>query len=282
MRGRALRLRPRLRRDPGSGIEPDGEHGGEPTDGARKIDLRPDVLAAMTFQIEQHRPACAPVPPTPVGERQHQAGQQHIIHAAMERGRHTGEQRSGDGSRQREREMAGGVDAAGLTGSLLSSKESDGWLNIPVQNASSPLTSGSCAWSVSSCTHWRKEVPRDGSANGRPATTASQAEARSGNRMRHDTPSTARWWMVSSSRPGRCAPASNQTACTMIPLAGASLASAACACSAMQLWRAASSSLAMSVRRLQTAASTVPTGATSKRHSLPLRLDAVSRRRNAS
>ncbi len=36
----------------------------------------------------------------------------------------------------------------------------------------------------------------------RPTAAASQAAARSGTRMRHDTPSTTRWWATSSSRPG--------------------------------------------------------------------------------
>ena len=51
--------------------------------------------------------------------------------------------------------------------------------------------------------------------------------------MRHDTPSTARWWIVSSRRPATSAPASNHTACTITPAAGDSRAAAACACAPM-------------------------------------------------
>ena len=56
--------------------------------------------------------------------------------------------------------------------------------------------------------------------------------------MRHDTPSIDRWWIVNSSRPACSGPASNHTACSITPAAGASSCSAACAARSMQARRA--------------------------------------------
>ena len=76
--------------------------------------------------------------------------------------------------------------------------------------------------------------------------------------MRHDTPSTARWWIVSSRRPATSVPASNHTACTITPAAGDSRAAAACACAPMTARRASSQKPAMSTRHTQAPASTAP------------------------
>ena len=77
-----------------AGIEAHRKQGREPADRAREIDVREDILAAMTLQIQQHRMASAATPtPEPVGDGQHQGGQQHIVDAAIERRRHRRQQR---------------------------------------------------------------------------------------------------------------------------------------------------------------------------------------------
>ena len=110
-----------------AGIEPHREQAGEPAHRAREVDIPEDILATVTLEIEQHRMACtltrtctltricAPaMPPAPVRHRHHQAGQQHIVDAAMEGRRQAGQQRAGEGGRQRERELAGrAADVAG-------------------------------------------------------------------------------------------------------------------------------------------------------------------------
>ena len=91
-------------------IEPHREQAGEPAHRAREVDVREHLLAAVSLEIEQHRMACRGwrrgQPPAPVRHRQHQAGQQHVVDAAMERGRHPRQQRPGDRGRQCERETA--------------------------------------------------------------------------------------------------------------------------------------------------------------------------------
>ena len=87
-------------------IESHREQAGEPADRAREVHIRKNLLAAMTLKIDQHRIAGAPTtPPAPVRNRQHQAGQQHIVDAAMKRRRHPRQQRARDRSRQCEREL---------------------------------------------------------------------------------------------------------------------------------------------------------------------------------
>ena len=67
--------------------------------------LRAFWLAAVPFEIHQHRSAgTTTTPPAPSRNSQHQAGQQHIIDAAVEGRRHPGEQCSRRRRRQRERE----------------------------------------------------------------------------------------------------------------------------------------------------------------------------------
>ncbi len=53
-------------------------------------------------------------------------------------------------------------------------------------------------------------VPTRGSSGAAPARACSHAETRSASRMRHDTPSTARWWMETASRPARPGPVSHK------------------------------------------------------------------------
>ncbi len=52
--------------------------------------------------------------PPPVREGQHQGGQQYIIDATMECGRHRGQQWTGDRRRQGDSKMAGGVDRVSI------------------------------------------------------------------------------------------------------------------------------------------------------------------------
>ena len=71
-----------------------------------KISSRPCPSRSSSTAL----PAAPPTPPAPLRNRQHQAGQQHIVDAAMEGRRHSRQQRPRDRSRQREREMAGRAD----------------------------------------------------------------------------------------------------------------------------------------------------------------------------
>ncbi len=88
-----------------AGIKPHREKAREPAERAREVHIRKNLLAAMPLKVNQHRSAGATtMPPAPVCNRQHQAGQQDIIDAAMKRRRHPRQQRPGDPSRQRERE----------------------------------------------------------------------------------------------------------------------------------------------------------------------------------
>ena len=94
-------------------IEPHREQAGEPAHRARQVHVREHLLAAVSLEIEQQRMArlagAAATPPAPVRHRQHQAGQQHVVDAAMERRRHTRQQCPGDRGRQCEGELPGGT-----------------------------------------------------------------------------------------------------------------------------------------------------------------------------
>ena len=68
---------------------------------------------------------------------------------------------------------------------------------------SSLIRPGSCAFAASCCAHRRNEVPRDGSDGTWPPAIASHAAARSGTRMRHDTPSTDKMMDAQQQPPGR-------------------------------------------------------------------------------
>ena len=97
-----------------AGVEPHREQAGEPAHRARQVDILEHLLAPMSLEVEQHRAARSPpAPPAPVRNRHHQAGQQHIVDAAMEGRRHPRQQRSRERRRQRERETPGrAVDVA--------------------------------------------------------------------------------------------------------------------------------------------------------------------------
>ena len=73
-----------------------------------------------------------------------------------------------------------------------STSDSDGAPSIPLQNESSATRPPSRACAASRCAQPRNEVPRGASAGASPCAIASHAAARSGTRIRHDTPSTAR------------------------------------------------------------------------------------------
>ena len=124
----------------------------------------------------------------------------------MERRRHPGQQRRRDRRRQRQRQMTGRAGDVAHGSSAPSTSDSAGPLCIPVQNASSPSRSGCCACAASRCAQRRNEVPRGGSAGSCPCAIACQAAARSGTRMRHDTPSTDKMMDRQQQPPGLLRP----------------------------------------------------------------------------
>jgi hypothetical protein len=90
------------------GIKPHRIQAREPAQRARQVHVRKNLLAAMPLEIHQHRSAGATTtPPAPPRNRQHKAGQQHIIDAAVKRRRHPRQQGPRDRSRKPQREMSG-------------------------------------------------------------------------------------------------------------------------------------------------------------------------------
>ena len=79
-----------------------------------------------------------------------------------------------------------------VTSSPPSASPSAGLLSIPVQKPSSAIRFDSCASTLSRCAHLRIDVLRGASWTVLPLAIASHAAARSGTRIRHDTPSIAR------------------------------------------------------------------------------------------
>ena len=186
---------------------------GEPANGPRQIDRRKPrlaakhfFLAAMAFQIKQNAMALPPswphttasvaapiMPPAPVGDRHRKPRQQHVVDAAMERRRNTRQQRlpsarqaasASDAPRCLVRSRAGSSEP--------STSETTGLLSIPRQNESSPTTR--------SCPRMRRKPMRPAperrpprrKRRRPPRRNRRHAAARSGTRIRHDTPSTAR------------------------------------------------------------------------------------------
>ena len=97
-----------LRKIKRPGIKPHRIQAREPAERAREVHVRKNLLAAMPFEIDQHRSAGATtMPPAPPRNSQHQAGQQHIIDAAVKRRRHPRQQGPRDRSRQPQREVSG-------------------------------------------------------------------------------------------------------------------------------------------------------------------------------
>ncbi|CAM5641208.1 hypothetical protein STENM327S_00344 [Streptomyces tendae] len=73
-------------------------------------------------------------------------------------------------------------------------------------HAASATQADLTASSVRRCDQRRSEVPTGCRAGSRPAERASYASARSGMRMRQETPSTTRWWMIKQQQPGAVPP----------------------------------------------------------------------------
>ncbi|SKU94230.1 Uncharacterised protein [Mycobacteroides abscessus subsp. abscessus] len=69
------------------------------------------------------------------------------------------------------------------------------------QTSADSTTPALRARSRSSDAHRAKDVPAPASATSRPLRRCAQATFKSSNRMRHDTPSTARWWIINASLP---------------------------------------------------------------------------------
>ena len=223
------------------------------------------------------------MPPAPVRHRHHQAGQQHIVDAAMEGRRQPGQQRAGDGGRQRERELAGraadvarrierAVDqrqrrraqhAAPERKLVVEARRILGVRRQPLR----PAPERGAAWR-------QRTAPRRSQSPARPRPGPAAGCARTRRRPQDDG------WSAAAVRPPR-QPASNHTACSITPAAGASRRAAACACSPMQARRATSSSPRTSIRRRQSPAATAPGGATSRLHCAPSAVPS-SRSRNAS
>ena len=101
----------RLRQIERPGIEPHRHQAGEPAHRARQLRVREHLLAAVALQIDQHSAARpATVLPAPVRDRHRQAGQQHLVDAAVERRRHPAQQWPGDRRRQPQGQLPGCPD----------------------------------------------------------------------------------------------------------------------------------------------------------------------------
>jgi hypothetical protein len=116
----------------------------------------------------------------------------------------------------------------------------------------------------------RRELPRGPSLARSLRCAARQASSRSGTRMRQETPSTARWWIVSRRRPGCALPASNHVACSMRPASGSRRAAAAREASAMSMRRPSSCKPTVSMRRRHSLAPKADTGGISSCQPIPL------------
>ncbi|ETB45882.1 hypothetical protein O981_28845 [Mycobacterium avium 10-5560] len=66
------------------------------------------------------------------------------------------------------------------------------------QSSARSTTSGRRAWSSSSADQRANDMPPVGRATGWPLWCCAQAMLRSSIRVRQDTPSTARWWMINA------------------------------------------------------------------------------------
>ncbi|CAM5640603.1 hypothetical protein SGRIM128S_04580 [Streptomyces griseomycini] len=135
---------------------------------------------------------------------------------------------------------------------------------------------GLCASSTRACVQRRTDVPDFSSRGVRPALTCSQAAARSGSRIRHDTPSTAMWCRATIRRPCAVASAgSNHTKRAITPAAVSSRPVAAFSSSRARARQASSQVPSHSTRWSRAAASTEPSSATTRR---PEPSSAVTRR----
>ena len=187
-------------------IQPNRIKAGEPANRPRQVDAREtDLLAAVTLKVQQHR--CGrrrgrAAAPAPVRNRNRKPTQQHVIDAAIKRRRHPRQQRLGDRASQPQRQMPR-RPAASRTASSRSCRAA-----AKARSAAAPERQLRRHRGVR---RMRREPLRPaaqrraagGSDAARPAATACHAAARSGTRIRHDTPSTARWWIASSRQPAR-------------------------------------------------------------------------------
>jgi len=147
----------------------------------------------VPFQIKQNRRAGAPVmPPAPVRNSQYQAGQQHIIDATMEGRHNAGQQSPRDRGRQREREMARPAGDVPIGIERAVNQRKSRLTQHPAPERKLSHHARILRVRQQTLAQRRNEVPGGTSAGARPRAIASQAAARSGTRMRHDTPSTAR------------------------------------------------------------------------------------------
>ncbi|NCL74697.1 hypothetical protein AIIKEEIJ_02142 [Rhodococcus sp. YH1] len=157
------------------------------------------------------------------------------------------------------------VDATSTAGSNARPPSSgSGPSSTDRHSSSSARRSGARAASTRPWAQRRSDVPTGGSATSCPAATWPHATARSGSRIRQETPSTTRWWATTSSTPGRSpGPKSNHTNRSTRPSVGASRSSAASSSrDATAVSAAASMSAGTSTRVTSSSASTVPAART--------------------
>ncbi len=93
-------------------------------------------------------------------------------------------------------------------------------VEISRHNGSAPRIRSDSTASVSPTAQSRNDVPASARATVSPRRACSTPVARSGTRIRHDTPSTTRWWTATNTRPARPGPKSNHTTCTITPASG--------------------------------------------------------------
>ena len=211
------------------------------------------------------------MPPAPVRNRKHKPGQQHVVDAAMKQRRHPRQQRIRHGGRQRQPQMPGAAKPVARGIELVLHQQQRGQSRHPAPKRKLRDNAGVPRLRRQLFRPAPKRRPARRQRNRPPRRDRSprRCQVRHQDPPRH--PVDRKMMDRKPQPPGRSAPASNHTACTITPAAGSSLASAACVCAASSPRKAASSqSPAMpptSTRRRQAAAATDPRGKTSSRHS---------------
>ena len=115
-------------------------------------------------------PATAATPPAPVRHRQHQARQQHIVDAAMERRRHPRQQRFRHRSRQRQRQMTGrAADIARRIERAVKQRERRRAQHGAATTEAPPPRPACLRLRPSRCAQLRNEVPRSAATPASPA-----------------------------------------------------------------------------------------------------------------
>ena len=145
----------------------------------------------MAFQQDFHARVCDTAPPSPTGHRHGQTGQQRIVDAAANGIGHRVEQRRGHLRRDGHRQMPHsrlGVDS-GIQCRTSEQRIGGRTHPMPQFELTGPIPA---AASASACAHRRIDVPCAGNSTGCPCVICCQAATKSGIRIRHDTPSTAR------------------------------------------------------------------------------------------